>query len=54
MAALSRLGVSQIPTPDLVTQEGDIVYIAVVADRLSELDEHLGNGSDPHRTGGHS
>ncbi len=54
VTALSRLGVAQIPTPDLVTQEGDVVYVAVASDRLVELDEHLGNGSDPHGTGGHS
>ena len=49
VAALSRLGAAQIPTPDLVTQEGDVVYVSVVADRLAELDAHLagagGNGS---------
>ncbi|MET0904061.1 MAG: TrkA family potassium uptake protein [Acidimicrobiales bacterium] len=45
VAALSRLGVAQIPTPDLVTQEGDVVYVSVVADRLAELDAHLG-GAD--------
>lgn len=54
VTALSRLGVGQIPTPDLVTQEGDVVYVAVAADRLDDLDAHLGNGGAPHATGGHS
>jgi trk system potassium uptake protein TrkA len=54
VTALSRLGVGQVPTPDLVTQEGDVVYVAVAADRLEELDAHLGNGDAPHGAGGHS
>jgi trk system potassium uptake protein TrkA len=45
VAALSRLGVGQVPAPDLVTQEGDVVYMSVVADRLAELDAHL-DGTD--------
>jgi trk system potassium uptake protein TrkA len=52
VAALSRLGVAQVPTPDLVTQEGDVVYVTIEADRLSELDEHL--GADGGSAGGHS
>ena len=52
VAALSRLGAGQVPTPDLVTQEGDVVYVAVVADRLAELDAHLAGGGTT--TGGHS
>jgi trk system potassium uptake protein TrkA len=50
VVALSRLGIGQIPTPDLVTQEGDVVYMAVDNDRLAELDEHL--AGDP--SGAHS
>ena len=45
VAALSRLGVGQVPVADLVTQEGDVVYMSVVADRLDELDEHLAAGA---------
>ena len=41
VAALSRLGVGQVPTPDVVTQEGDVVYMSVAADRIAELDAHL-------------
>lgn len=49
VTALSRLGVAQVPSGDLVTQEGDVVYVIVTADRIDELDEHLrgGNGSHP-------
>jgi trk system potassium uptake protein len=47
VVAVSRLGVSRVPTPDLVTQEGDVVYLAVEANRIGELDRHLaGNGSE--------
>jgi trk system potassium uptake protein TrkA len=41
VAALSRLGVGQVPAPDLVTQEGDVVYMTVGADRIGDLDAHL-------------
>lgn len=51
VVALSRLGVGQVPSADLVTQEGDVVYLAVAADQLAELDAHLGPTSS---TGGHS
>jgi trk system potassium uptake protein TrkA len=44
VAALSRLGIGQVPEPDLVTQEGDVVYMTVAADRLAELDAHLAAG----------
>jgi len=50
VAALARLGVGRVPTPDLVTQEGDVVYMMVVADRIEELDAHLADET----TGGHS
>ncbi len=51
VAALSRLGVGQVPDPDLVTQEGDVVYMSVAADRLADLDAHLAEGTG---TGGHA
>ncbi len=51
VAALSRLGVGQIPAPELVTQEGDVVYMAVASDRLADLDLHLAGDSAP---GGHA
>ncbi len=51
VAALSRLGVGQIPAPELVTQEGDVVYMAVASGRLADLDLHLAGDSAP---GGHA
>ncbi|MEQ1788357.1 MAG: TrkA family potassium uptake protein, partial [Acidimicrobiales bacterium] len=51
VAALARLGVGQVPSPDLVTQEGDVVYMTVVADRLAELDLHLAGDTT---AGGHA
>ncbi len=50
VTALWRLGVGRVPTDDLVTQEGDVVYMSVAADRLAELDAHLSGGDE---TGGH-
>ena len=50
VAALSRLGVGQVPAPDLVTQEGDVVYMTVGADRIQDLDAHLAGET----SGGHS
>lgn len=50
VAALSRLGVGQVPAPDLVTQEGDVVYMTVGADRIDDLDAHLAGES----SGGHA
>ena len=50
VAALSRLGVAQVPTTDLVTQEGDVVYMTVGAEQIDDLDAHLGGPT----TGGHS
>jgi len=50
--ALSRLGVAQVPTPDLVVQEGDVVYASVAGDRVDEFESHLGdtgaNGGGHH------
>jgi trk system potassium uptake protein TrkA len=45
VAALSRLGVGQVPAPDLVTQEGDVVYMTVGADQIQDLDAHLAGES---------
>jgi trk system potassium uptake protein len=41
VVALARLGVAQLPRPDLVAQEGDIVYLAVAGDALDDVDELL-------------
>jgi Trk K+ transport system NAD-binding subunit len=39
--AVSRLGLAQIPTPDLVVQEGDVIYVVVAGDKLASLDTRL-------------
>jgi trk system potassium uptake protein TrkA len=49
VVAVSRTGASQIATPDLVTQDGDVVYLAVAVDRLGEVDKHLGETEGEHR-----
>lgn len=41
VAALSRLGTSQVPTAGLVVQDGDIVYVAVSGGSLEQLDSRL-------------
>ncbi len=41
VVAVSRLGQAQMPSKDLVAQEGDLVYIAVAADSVDRLDAHL-------------
>jgi len=41
VVALARLGVAQLHRPDLVIQEGDVVYVAIAADRIAEFDQHL-------------
>ncbi len=45
VAALSRLGVGRIPSPDLVTQEGDVVYVAVAVGEVATFDAHLSEGA---------
>jgi trk system potassium uptake protein TrkA len=47
VAALSRLGIGQVPAPDLLTQEGDVVYFTVGSSRIDELDAHL-RGPEGH------
>ena len=49
LLGVSRLGVAQIPTPDLVVQDGDVIYAAVAGDRIPEFEDHLGNNNG----GGH-
>jgi trk system potassium uptake protein TrkA len=39
VAAVSRLGSAILPTPDLVVQEGDVVYLIVETEAISHLDE---------------
>jgi trk/ktr system potassium uptake protein len=39
--SLTRLGVGAVPGPDLLCQEGDVVYVAVTGDDVDAYDEHL-------------
>lgn len=41
VVALARMGVAQVATSDLVAQDGDVVYLAVDAQKIAELDDHL-------------
>ncbi|MGD9702299.1 MAG: TrkA family potassium uptake protein [Acidimicrobiia bacterium] len=41
VVALSRLGVSQLPSHSVVAQEGDVVYLAVSGDTFDQIDELL-------------
>jgi len=38
VVAISRLGSSMLPTPNIVVQEGDVVYLAVATDAMAHLD----------------
>ena len=38
LMAVSRLGAAMLPTADLVLQEADVVYLAVAAEHLTDLD----------------
>ena len=38
LVAVSRLGSAMLPGPNLVVQEGDVLYLAVTSDALSRLD----------------
>jgi trk system potassium uptake protein TrkA len=51
VVALVRLGVGQVARPDLVLQEGDVVYAAVAGERIPEFEEHL--SATTTTTGGH-
>jgi trk/ktr system potassium uptake protein len=41
VVALSRMGVAQVATPEIVAQDGDVLYLVVSADKLADLDHHL-------------
>lgn len=42
VVAVRRLGVSQLPTPNLVVQEGDGLYLAVDGAKVDDVDARLG------------
>jgi len=44
VAAVGRLGVAQIPRPDLVVQDGDVLYLTVASDALDAVDGVLAAG----------
>ena len=46
--ALSRMGVAQVASPDVVTQDGDVVYLAVEVGHVAEIDRHLDAGAEVH------
>jgi len=48
VVAVSRMGAAQIATPDLVAQDGDVVYLTVAADKVNDLDEHLNRTAAGH------
>jgi trk system potassium uptake protein TrkA len=41
IVAVRRLGTSVLLGPDLVAQEGDVLYAAIRTDLVDELDAHL-------------
>ena len=47
--AVSRMGVAQVATPDLVTQDGDVVYLAIAIGHTDEVDRHLADGVGAHK-----
>lgn len=51
VVALTRLGVAQMVSPALLAQEGDVVFIAVDGNRISELDARI--ASTPSAGGHH-
>ena len=44
VVGLTRLGVACIPTSDLISQEGDIIHIAVAGDHIGDFERHLSEG----------
>ncbi len=48
--SLTRLGKAEVPTEDVIAQEGDVVHVAVSGDHIDGFDQHLG---DPDQEGAH-
>lgn len=44
VVAVQRLGTSRLPVPDLVVQDGDVLFLAVDGDALDDVDDHLRGG----------
>ncbi len=49
IVAVRRLGAGIVPTPDLVLQEGDVVYLATTSDRVDEASTMLAAGEGGNR-----
>lgn len=50
LAAVRRLGVSILPMPGLVVQEGDLLYLMVANERVEQLQAEWADASDPKGT----
>ena len=50
LAAVRRLGVSILPMPELVVQEGDLLYLMVANERVEQLQAEWADASDPKGT----
>ncbi len=50
VAAIQRLGVTQLPKADMVLQEGDVVYLTASGDALDRIDARM---AGPVKVGGH-
>jgi trk system potassium uptake protein TrkA len=46
LAAVRRLGVSILPIPDLVVQDGDLLYLMVANDRVDQLQAEWADASE--------
>lgn len=44
VAGVSRLGEAMLPAPGLITQEGDVLWLAVNGDAIDAVDRHLNAG----------
>ena len=50
LAAVRRLGVSILPMPDLVVQDGDLLYLMVSNDRVDDLQAAWADSDEPKGT----
>ena len=50
LAAVRRLGVSILPMPDLVVQDGDLLYLMVSNDRVDDLQAEWADSNEPKGT----
>lgn len=44
VTGVSRLGEAMLPSPGLIAQEGDVLWVAVSGDAIDEVDRHLNAG----------